>query len=120
MSNKSNVVVSPRGELSNAETEIKKFTRQFMKANNKVAELIEEQTAHEKELKELSDRKKKLTEKVNEEIKTLKLKQKQLRDRVLFELGERSAHMKLLKELGASVEDKETAKRIPQNLKIEV
>lgn len=116
---KSNVAVSPCGELMNAEIEIKKLTRQFMRANNKIAELIEEQTAHEKELKELSERKKKLTEKVNEEIKSIKLQQKQLRDRVLFQLGERSAHSKLLKELGASVEDKEV-KRIPQNLKVEV
>ena len=114
------MVVSESGKLTSQNDEIKKLTRSFMKANNKIAEYVEEQNIHEKTLKELNEKKKALTAKVNEEIKEIKQNQKQLRDKVIFQLGERSAQAKILKELGASVEDKETLKRIPQNLKVEI
>lgn len=117
---KSGMVVSESGQLTTQDSEVRKLTKQFMKANNKIAECIEEQTAHEKELKELNEKKKNLTAKVNEEIKAIKIQQKQLRDKVIFQLGERSAQARILKELGASVEDKDTMKRIPQSLKVEV
>ena len=119
MSSKSSLSVGVSGELTSAQGEVKKLTKSFMRANNKVAELIEEQQSNEKQLTELNDKKKKLTEKVNEEIKSIKLSQKQVRDKVLFELGERSGFMKLLKELGATVEEKQV-KQIPSSIKVEV
>lgn len=116
-SSKSMVSINEGGKLQVDKAEVQKQSKKFMRANNKVAEIVEKQEEAAKELKHLYEQKKQLTAMIDADIKKLKIEQKQLRDRLLFQLGERKAQIETLKELGATIEDNETPKKIDSKIK---
>lgn len=103
------VVIKTDGKLSTKKKEeLILLKKKFNLVNNEIGGIMQEQDDLNSDMKKLKQEKRELTRKVDEKIKMKKLRMKQLKEQAMFVLGERSARIKDLKELGATlVEPKE-------------
>ena len=103
------VVIKTDGRLSTKKKEeLILLKKKFNLVNNEIGGIMQEQDDLNSDMKKLKQEKRELTRKVDEKIKMKKLRMKQLKEQAMFVLGERSARIKDLKELGATlVEPKE-------------
>lgn len=111
MQTKSNVIVGETGFV-NTKADAQKLTKQYMRTNNKIANLVEKREDCFEQLKNLREQKKLLCKEIDRDIKQIKDDLKIYHDDLLFQLGKRKGEQETLTKLGLSIEDKSERKKI--------
>lgn len=118
---KNEMIITTNGKLSTElESRLKLIKKKFNSSNDKIAEAVEKQTEIANELKALRDKKKELTYKIDEKMKELKIQNKQVIEKRLMYMGERTARRADMNELINTVngKDKKILEAVRENLQL--
>jgi len=104
------MAVNPNGQLTLnrvAQKQLSSIKRRFNQVNNEIAKLVDEQEINFQKAKELKSKKKELTQKLDAELKELKIRNKQIAEEKIMLLGKRITHQDLIKEFLKDIETPE-------------